>query len=513
MQEGAHHEDAKYFILISDLRVVKRTGPLGCVPRTRVLYSAPYSASPSSTPASTWLSGSAGAMDPRRTETMYSVYSVLTIVAFVVGAPYFLYQAVRRRSLTSLGQRLGFLPRSLEADGRVVVWIQAVSVGEVRAARSLVAGLRQAHPRLRIVLSTTTVTGQEVARSDHPDLDVFYFPLDLPWIVARALDLVRPSLFVMVETELWPNVLRACRRRGIRTALVNARISPRSFPRYVMIRPVFGRVLSDIDRFCAQDEQSASRLVEMGADRSRVSTTGSLKFDSAALGDVSPGSTGRDVLRHFRVAADRLVIVAASTRRGEEDIVLDAFARARSVAPGCMLLLVPRHPERAQEVVELVARAGFSVRKRSELRLDGEPTEDVVVVDTVGELARLYGLATVVFVGGSLVDWGGHNILEPAVWGKAIVFGPHMQNFAEIAQTFLAHGAACQVDSADGFSEVLVRLLGDPSRRAELGRAAAELVQRNRGAVQKTLTVLDEILPRSAAPTATAPVTTPSQVH
>lgn len=444
---------------------------------------------------------------------MYLLYSLLTVVAFVLGSPYFLYQAVRRGSVANLGQRFGYLPPSLAADGRDTVWIQAVSVGEVRAARALVTEFRRTHPRLRILLSTTTVTGQTVARREHPDLDVCYFPFDLPWAVGSALDLVKPRLFVMVETELWPNVLRACRRRGIRTAIVNARVSRRSFPRYVMIRPFFGRVLADVDRFCAQDEQSARRLVEMGADPSRVSTTGSLKFDSAALGDLAPGSTGHDVLRHFRVDAGRAVLVAASTRRGEEELVLAAFARVRAAVPRCLLVLVPRHPERASEIVQLVARLGFSVRKRSELPLDGEPTEDVVVVDTVGELARLYGLATVVFVGGSLVDWGGHNILEPAVWGKAIVFGPYMQNFDEIAQAFLAHDAACQVDSADALADTLLRLFSDPVRRAELGRAAESLVQRSRGAVQKTLRVMDDLMPPPGSATAPVPVAKAGQVH
>jgi 3-deoxy-D-manno-octulosonic-acid transferase len=434
---------------------------------------------------------------------MYLVYSFLILVFFVAVSPYFLYQALRyRKYIGSLRQRLGYLPVSFNLDGDRSIWIHAVSVGEVLTARALVPELRARYPRLRLFLSTTTMTGQQVARRNLQGIDaVFYFPFDLPFIVRRTLRLVRPRLFIMMETEIWPNLLRACRREGVQTVLVNGRISSRSYPRYRMIRPFFRRVLGDVDRFCAQSEQSARRLVELGAPPDRVTVTGSLKFDSLEAPGAPLQSRPRDrVLRFFRISDRRPVVIAASTLRGEEQAVLQALPRLREVAPGVLLVIAPRHPERFAEVEQLAARTGLPVVRRSDLRVDAEPRADIVVLDTIGELARLYQIATAVFVGGSLVDAGGHNILEPAVFGKPIVFGPHMENFAEIADTFLTSKAACQVRSERELEDALARLLGDPVRRARLGAAARALVEANRGAKDKSLAVIAELLPPSTPP-------------
>jgi 3-deoxy-D-manno-octulosonic-acid transferase len=443
---------------------------------------------------------------------MYALYSVLIVAFFVLVSPYLLYQAVRyRKYVRSLPQRMGYLPLSFNLDGDESIWIHAVSVGEVLTARALLPELRERYPRLRIFLSTTTMTGQQVARTNLQYVDeVFYFPFDLRFIVNRTLKLVKPRLFIMMETEIWPNLLRACHRGGVRTVLVNGRISARSYPRYRLARGFFRRVLGDIDRFCMQGDESARRIVEIGADRSRVVVTGSLKFDSL---DLTPlGEPGRyaapappipplqdrgstRVLRYFRIAPGRPVMIAASTLKGEDEPVLEAFQRVRATMTNVLLIIAPRKPERFDEVERLARRAGWNVTRRSELRVDSEPRHDVVVLDTIGELAQLYQVATVVFVGGSLVDAGGHNILEPAVFGKPIVFGPHMENFAEIAATFLENGAAIQVQTARVLETVMLELLGDPVRRASLGAAARALVEANRGARAKTMTVLAELLP------------------
>jgi 3-deoxy-D-manno-octulosonic-acid transferase len=434
---------------------------------------------------------------------MYLVYSLAILVFFLAVSPYFLYQAVRyRKYVGSLRQRLGYLPVSFNLDGDDSLWIHAVSVGEVLTARALLPELRERYPRLRIFLSTTTLTGQQVARRNVQHIDaVFYFPFDLPVIVNRTLALVKPRLFVMMETEIWPNLLRACRRQGVRTIIVNGRISSRSYPRYRLARAFFRRVLADVDRLCMQSEESARRVIDIGADPGRVTVTGSLKFDSLEL--PAPGLQGRTrdrVLRFFRLPPQRPVVIAASTMKGEEPPVLRAFERIRASTPQTLLILAPRHPERTAEVEQLVRRAGFTAARRSELRVDAEPREDVIILDTVGELARLFQVGTVVFVGGSLVDSGGHNILEPAVFGKPIVFGPHMQNFAEIAETFLAHGAAWQVQSARELEDALLALLTDPVRRAALGAAARALVEANRGAKDRSLAVVAELLPPPRGP-------------
>jgi 3-deoxy-D-manno-octulosonic-acid transferase len=428
---------------------------------------------------------------------MYLLYSVAIILFFIVVSPYFVYQALRyRKYVGSLAQRFGVLPVTLNLDGDESIWLHAVSVGEVLTARALISELRERYPRLRLFLSTTTMTGQHVARSNLQHVDaVFFMPFDLPFVVRRTLRIVRPRLFIMMETELWPNLLRACRSRGVRTALVNGRISSRSYPRYRFVRPFFRRVLGDLDLACMQSDESARRLIDVGIDPGKVVMTGSLKFDSLEA-PAAGGLRGRQrVLRYFRVREDRPVVIAASTLKGEESAVLAAFRRVKRTRPDALLVLAPRKPERFDEVAELVAGEGFSVARRSELPVDAEPRADVVILDTFGELAALFQVATAVFVGGSLVDAGGHNILEPAVFGKAILFGPYMQNFAEIAQAFLDNGAAEQVSSEVGLTNALVGLLDDPVRRARLGAAARALVEANRGAKHRTLDAIARAFP------------------
>jgi 3-deoxy-D-manno-octulosonic-acid transferase len=286
----------------------------------------------------------------------------------------------------------------------------------------------------------------------------------------------------------------------VKTVVINGRISSRSYPRYRLVRPFFRRVLADVDRFCMQSDESARRLIDLGADPARVTVTGSLKFDSLKLPTASSHGKPRErVLRFFRIAPHRQVVVAGSTMRGEETAVLRAFAHVKAASPGAVAILAPRHPERFGEVERLAREAGFVTVRRSELPIDAEPRADVVVLDSIGELAQLYQLGTAIFVGGSLADHGGHNILEPAVFGKPIVFGPHMHNFKEIAAAFLGNGAAVQVHSARELEEAVQALVSDPVRRAGLGAAARALVEANRGAKEKTLSVIADLLPPGPA--------------
>ena len=430
---------------------------------------------------------------------MYSLYSILVLVLAVVASPWFIYQALRyKKYVGSLGQRMGYLPLSFNMDGDESIWVHAVSVGEVLTARPLISDLKRRYPNLRMFLSTTTMAGQQLARRNVPDVDaVFYFPFDFAFVVRRTLDLVRPKLFVMMETEIWPNLLRECRARGVKTAIVNGRLSPRSFPRYRMIRPMMRRVLDHIDKFLVQSEESARRFIDLGADPARVVVTGSLKFDSLEVSSTALQARARDrVLRYFRVPASRPVIVAGSTMKGEEIAVLRAFRRVRSTAPNTLLVLAPRNPERFGEAEQLARQEGWKVARRSDLAIDAEPRVDIVVLDTIGELATIYQIATVVFVGGSLVATGGHNVLEPAVFGKPIVFGPHMQNFLEIAEAFVSNGAGVQLAGEEQLEESFLSLMSDPVRRARLGAAARALVEANRGANEKSVTVLSQLLPQ-----------------
>ena len=427
---------------------------------------------------------------------VHLLYTLAILALAVALSPWFLYQAVRyRKYVGSLAERMGRLPVSLNLDGEPSIWIHAVSVGETLAARTLIDGLRERYPNPRIFLSTTTVTGRHLARSRVQGVDgVFFCPFDIPFIINRTLRIVRPRLFIMVETELWPNLLRACGRAGVKTILVNGRISARSYPRYRLVRGFFREVLSVVDRFCMQGDESARRIIDIGAPASRVVVTGNLKFDSLDLPSPADRGAGR-VLRYFRMAPDRPVFIAASTLKGEEGAVLAAFAALRRQQPQALMIMAPRKPERFHEAVLLARAEGFRVVRRSELPVDSEPRADVVILDSIGELAHLLQIATVVFVGGSLVDQGGHNILEPAVHGKPVVFGPHMDNFAEIASAFLSHQAAVQVAGAADLPAVVVRLFADPVERARLGAAARALVDANRGAGARTLDVIARVLP------------------
>ena len=430
---------------------------------------------------------------------MYLVYSLATLVLFLMASPYFLYQAVRHgKYLGSLAERLGRLPVSLNLDREPSIWLHAVSVGETLTARALAADLKERYPRHRLFISTTTMTGQQIARSSFQMADgIFYFPIDLPFVVRRVLDIVRPQLFIMMETEIWPNLLRECQARGIRTIVINGRISPRSFPRYRLVRPLFRRVLALIDRYCVQGEETAGRLALLGAPRARITITGSLKFDALqGPGGAAGLERGADrVLRYFHVATQRPVIVAGSTMPGEHEIVLKAFERVRTLAGNPLLILAPRKPEHFADAEALSRDAGFRTVRRSRLTIDEEIKADVVLLDTIGELAQVYQVAWVVFVGGSLVDIGGHNIMEPAIYGKPIVFGPHMQNFAEIAESFLGADAALQIRDGRELEDTLIDLLANPARRTRLGEAARALVDANRGAKARTLDAMATLLP------------------
>ena len=385
------------------------------------------------------------------------------------------YQAMRyRKYIGSLAQRMGYLPVSFNLDGDESIWIHAVSVGEALTARALIADLRERYPGLRLFLSTTTLTGQQIARTRLQDVDaVFFFPFDLPPFVNRTLRLVRPRLFIMMETEIWPNLLRACRQQGVKTMLVNGRISSRSYPRYRLLRGFFRRVLADVDRFCMQSDESARRHHRHRRRSGAGDRDGQPEVRVARIA----GGVGRP-RRRARApvlprAAARPVFIAASTLKGEEAAVLAAFAAVRRTQPTTLLVIAPRKPERFGEAEALARAEGLRVVRRTELAIDAEPRADVVILDTIGELAQLFQIATVVFVGGSLVDQGGHNILEPAVHGKPIVFGPHMQNFAEIAETFLQQ---------PGRRPGRRRRRPDGRRRAADGRSGRARPARRRGA-------------------------------
>jgi 3-deoxy-D-manno-octulosonic-acid transferase len=406
-----------------------------------------------------------------------------------VAAPLFLLKGGAKH-LKTLRERMGQLPDTLASEGPSI-WIHAVSVGEVLAARTLIEPLKKRFAGRRVFLSTTTLTGNAIARKSAVHADgLFYAPFDWPGPVRTALERLRPELLVLLETELWPNLIRQARRSGTRVALVNGRISPRSFARYRRIRWFMRRVLADVDLFLMQEPAHVTRIVAMGAQPERVRALGSLKYDSVE----GPRASG-ELARIFGSGGEGAgpIWVAGSTVEGEEELVLRALEIVRRRVPDTRLVLAPRHPERFDSVAELIAATGLVGARRS--RLGAETwSGDVLLLDSLGELAHVYPLATAVFVGGSLAPRGGHNILEPAASGRAIVVGPHMENFQQIAEDFREAKGLVQIDAPGELAPAITRLLTDESHRREVGGRAREVIDRNRGALDRTLAALADLV-------------------
>jgi 3-deoxy-D-manno-octulosonic-acid transferase len=430
----------------------------------------------------------------RAEHPVYILYSILLAVGFVLALPWFFWKGRGTgKYYRTFRERMGRLPVYLNVDGDRSIWIHAVSVGEVLAARSLVPALRERFPRHRLFLSTTTMTGNAVAAKGARDLDgLFYAPFDWVGPVRKALSVLNPALLVLIETELWPNLIHEAHLRGTKVSVVNGRISNRSFRRYRRVRSFLRHVLGEVDAFLMQGEPHAQRIRELGAPQERVSVTGSLKFDAAEPG--RPPERLTRLLGENEPSDRRPLWVAGSTSRGEDELVLQAFHRVRERVEHARLLIAPRHPERFPDLPPLVEAAGFRCRRRSTLEPGEWADGDVLLLDTLGELAQIYSLASVVFVGGSLVPSGGHNILEPAAASRPVVVGPHMENFQEIADQFRAEEALVQVQSADELGREISALLLDEPRRRALGERARALVERNRGAVQRTVDALEGVL-------------------
>lgn len=420
---------------------------------------------------------------------MYPFYGIAYTAFMLFGLPYFLYRSLGTgRYTASLQERLGRLPPDLVRDDRPSVWIHAVSVGEVVAAGTLIPLLRRAFPTHRVLVSVTTVTGRHVAERQLQDVDgIFYSPFDWRFAVRRVVARLRPRVLILMETEIWPRLLRTCHQAGAATLIANGRISDRSYPRYRLIRPFLRRFLREVDHFCMQSSLYAERIVALGAEPDRVEVTGSIKFDAVPAGG---GELSKAV--HL-IPEQRRVLVAGSTLAPEEEIVLETFTALRDRHSELFLIIAPRHPERFGEVVELASSHGLRVVRRSDLARPPADA-DVMVLDTLGELSTLYAAADLVFVGGSLAPWGGHNIIEPAAHGKPIVFGPHMDNFREIATLFLEGAAAVRVEDPAELRAALEELLMDSVKRKALGERALRLVEANRGAGQRTVEAVLEAL-------------------
>jgi 3-deoxy-D-manno-octulosonic-acid transferase len=428
---------------------------------------------------------------------MYLAYSLLLSLGVLVLIPHFLFQALAHgKYIGGLRQRLGSVPA---ISGKPVIWLHCVSVGETQAARPLARRLKEEYPHHALVVSTITLTGQNLAREVFRTQaeSVFYFPFDWRWSVRRALKATNPAAVLVMETELWPNFLRECKARSIPVALVNGRISRQSFRRYSLIKFFFERVLASLTIAVMQSQTDAERLQALGMPVARLATAGNLKFD-AETGSELIGKT-EEFTRRFALNSGTPLILAASTHSPEEEIMLDSLRQLRTKQP-VRLMLAPRHPERFAEVATLLQNSGLSWARRTNATGADDPNAAVILLDTIGELPAAYPLADVVFVGGSLVDKGGHNVLEPAASGAAVVTGPHTHNFHAIVELMREAGALIQLPivagpaAAQEITNVFQQLLNDAGERAELGRRAKQLVTDNQGAADRTMKLIAPLI-------------------
>lgn len=428
-------------------------------------------------------------------------YNVALLTALVAGAPWWLWRiATTEKYREGIGERIGRVPerlRRLAEDGKPVIWLHAVSVGEVLAVSRLVQEIEAVFPGHRLLVSTTTRTGQALARERFGAERVFYCPLDVPWAVRGYLKALRPEMLVLAETEFWPNLLSGCFRRGIPVAVVNARISDRSWPRYRMLRSLWQPILGRLSRVLAQSALDAERLVALGCRTERVDVSGNLKFDVRVPQEA-------DATRLLKLlGAGMRFVVAGSTLEGEESALLEAWPKLLKADPKLVMVMAPRHPERFGVVAALLAESGVAWVRRSEWkgRAAGEigslEPGQVVLLDTIGELASVYALAAVAFVGGSVAEAGGHNPLEPAQFGVPIVMGPHYANFRAITEDLRVHDAL-RIARREELGGVLAELLTNVDEARAMGERARRVFAEQAGATGRSVEALSEFLKASA---------------
>jgi 3-deoxy-D-manno-octulosonic-acid transferase len=433
---------------------------------------------------------------------MYFLYSLLLTTGIVALLPLFLYKALRHgKYVAGIKERLGQLSFTNQ-EQRPIIWLHCVSVGETQAARPLARALLEQFPSHALVVSTVTRTGQKVAREVFAGEAeaVFYLPFDWAWSVRRALRKIDPRCVFIMETELWPNFLRECHRRGVRVALVNGRLSERSFRRYKFIGRFTERIVRCLDLALMQSEADAERIRALGLRGERVAVSGNLKFDADAAKDKQ--ALGLELSARFHLEGDRPLIVAASTHKPEESIMIEALKLLRetsSVAPP-RLLIAPRHPERFNETAALLDSSGLTWTRRTSAEHESDAVCDCILLDSIGELRAVYDQASIVFVGGSLAHKGGHNVLEPAEVGACIVTGAHTANFKAIMDNFIESDALIQLPALSQAEAIIelarlfAELLSDEARRGSMGKRARAVVERNRGATARTIKLLAPIL-------------------
>ena len=415
---------------------------------------------------------------------MLIIYNLLSLISFIAYLPWLLFKKGPENRLQYLKERIG-ISEYTNAD----IWVHAVSVGEVMAALPFLTSLKKEFPGIKIVLSTATYTGQKIAREKFPSADrTMYIPWDTWLTIRKAVRAIKPKIFITIETELWPALFSILKKNGSCIVLLNGRISPESFKGYKLIKPFMKKVLSYLDYIYMQGETDAERIIAIGADKKKVGIMGNFKFDIEL--DKKESVNWMDGVKGK-------ILLAGSTHKGEEEIVLDAYEEVKKSFPDLKLILAPRHPERFNEAEEILKRRNLNFIRRTELiRAQNTDSPDVILLDTIGELSQLFSKADVTFIGGSLLPFGGHNILEPAYWGKPSIFGPHMENFP-IAKDFLIEGAAIMVKDPGGLAAAIKDLLENTEKAEHMGQKAKGIIDKNTGAVKKAVALVRSFLGNS----------------
>ena len=427
---------------------------------------------------------------------MLAIYSSLLLAALILGAPYWLLRmATSGRYRAGLPGRLGLVPEGLKTAvaGRDLIWVHAVSVGEVLAAVQLIRELKEGLPGRVVAVSTTTETGQRLAKERLPESPVFYLPLDFRYAVRRYLRVLRPKMLVLMESELWPRLIAECARNGVPILVANARISDRSFPRYMRLRRLWRPFLERITLFLAQSDEAAARLIKIGAPAERVRVIGNLKYDVRVSGE-----SALTKMLTERLPAGSRVLVCGSTLEGEEQMLLAAWSAVLATEPNTVMVLAPRHPDRFASVAGMVSAGGFALVRASKFQKRPETLTagSVFLLDTIGDLASMYGVAAVAFVGGSLVTKGGHNPLEPAQFAVPVVMGPSFENFRGVVDTMQKEDAI-RIVTPEGLAATLIALLHDQNDAKAIGERGRAAFETQSGATAATVKALMALLEES----------------
>lgn len=430
---------------------------------------------------------------------MHLLYNLLALVLVVLAAPVFLYRLIREAGFGErLKQSFGWLPPETVAKvaNKNAIWLHAASVGEIVATSPMVKEIKKEMPDSVVVISVVTASGYDMAKRIIPEADgVIFFPLDLPWLSCHVVKKIAPQAFLLVETELWPNFLKASRKAGIPVMMVNGRIGDKSFGNYRYLGSVLQDMLQTVVKFCMQSSIDAQYIIKLGADPQRVMVTGNTKYDQTYT-DVSEEEQ-KLLISQYGFAGQGPIIIAGSTHKGEEESLFASFGKIRNRFPQACLVIAPRDIQRADELVSMAAASGHRAVKRSKLEKENAGGHNTVILDTIGELGRVYSIADVVFVGGSLIPQGGHNILEPAAHGKPIVVGPHMFNFKDIYALLSDRKACITAKDPALLTDKLLAVLENKELSETMSKNARAIIEENRGAAHKNTLQLKQLLEKA----------------